>query len=749
MSIRIEHSVYKLFTSIVLILLLIPISEAAAQQFTGYVYDTHHNPIPDAQIYIAALNQGTVTNSKGYFEINDLPEGNYHVQISYVGYKKEIRQINTTKLNGPITIILKESTLELPGLTVSGSPQPTDILSSSQSISVVSAKDFNKNSGTTAMSALKNVAGVTLLNTGSGVDKPVIHGLSSERVVVAVDGVRQEAQNWGERHGPEIDPFSVKKMEVVKGPSSVLYGAGALGGVVNVISPDLPESTNHTPVMGGQLDFAGFTNNNQGAGAIQLHGAKGTVGYRAEFSHRNAGNIATPKGTLFNSGLRKSNGSFMVGTSQHWGRLSLDYSHLFQKVEIHENPADAPHGTPYQPLHNDLLHLKANIPLKGLRFDVNAAYQHNDRQEFSSSMATDPSLHLVLNTSTINVKVHHTLFGPVFGTFGVSSMIQTNRTLAQEKLIPGYNEQDYAAFLFEQAKLGPLNLSAGGRLDTRNLDVLKTPDLGVSQANRKYNAFSGSFGAALHITYNFSLTGNIGRAWRAPTVFELFANGVHEGTLRYEVGDPNLVPELATNVETSLKFVASHLIGELSVYNNHISKYIFPEETTNIDPQSGYYIYNIKQANARIRGIDASLSVETTRWLTLDGGYSMLRGDNLAIHAPLPYMPADHGRIGFRLTHPKIGRLTDPYFSLHTTIYAKQNRLAVNEPETNGYTLVDLSAGSDIHVGKTTLNVDLSVTNLFNKAYIDHLSTYREFALNPGRNIIMKIKIPFDVIKGS
>jgi iron complex outermembrane receptor protein len=127
----------------------------------------------------------------------------------------------------------------------------------------------------------------------------------------------------------------------------------------------------------------------------------------------------------------------------------------------------------------------------------------------------------------------------------------------------------------------------------------------------------------------------------------------------------------------------------------------------------------------------------------------MLRGDNLSIHTPLPFMPADHGRVGFRLNGTQTGKLYQPYFSVHTTIYARQNRIAENEPLTAGYTLFDLAAGSQWNIGKTALQINISVNNLFNKAYTDHLSNYRDFALNPGRNIIMKIKIPFDVIKGS
>ncbi len=716
-----------------------------AQGLSGDVYDEHHNPLPGVQIYIPALHRGGVTNVNGHFMLGDLPSGMYVVTISYVGYKKEVRRISIQKGSSPLTVTLKPSILNLPDVTVTGTPQPTDALSSSQSIAVVSQKQFEKESGTTAMSALKNVPGVSLYTTGAGVDKPVIHGLTSQRVVVVVDGVRQEAQNWGDEHGPEIDPFEVRKMEVVKGPGSVLYGSGALGGVVNVITYDLPVADGQTPLLAGKVNLAGFTNNKQGAGALELHGADQSVGYRMQVSGLQSGDIDTPDGELFNSRVRKTHGDFMIGSTHNWGKISLDYSHLYQRIEIHEDPAKEPDATGYQPLHNDLLHLKADIPASFFRIKLNAGYQHNDREEFDSENDPAPALHLKLNTGTLDIKAHHHPIGPVYGTVGISAMIQTNRTVAQEKLIPGYNQQDFAAFIFEQARFGRLDLSAGGRFDTRNLDVLKTPELGVSAVNRKYGAFSGSFGAAYHILQDFSITANVGRAWRAPDVFELFVNGVHEGTLRYEVGSSDLKPETSTNTEASLKYISSHVAGELTLYNNHISRYIYGNPTDQIDPASGFRKYDITQADARIRGIDIALQLEATSWLAFDGSYSLLHGDNLALHSPLPFMPANHGRIGFHLSKTRLGGLYHPYFSLHTDIYAKQDRIAVNEPVTNGYTLVDVNFGSDVRFGSARMQIDLSIDNLFNKAYVDHMSRYREYALNPGRNITLKVKIPFTV----
>lgn len=738
------HKKHFIFTPILLLILFLSNNVfAQTHKLTGHVYDQNHHPIPGTQIYIPAINRGTVTDVNGFFSIEKIPDGIYAVQFTYVGYQRQVLQIDTKKMHVPIHVTLQESTLQLPGVTVTGTAQPTDVLSSSQSISAINSKQFQRLSGATAMSALRNTPGLSLITTGNGVAKPVIHGLSSQRIVVMVDGVRQDAQNWGGDHGPEISPFQVNRIEVVKGPSSVLYGAGALGGVVNVIGPELPVSGNGSSILSGKLDLQGFSNNNQGAGAILLSGASGAVGYRAQISHIAAGDISTPDGRLFNSGMHKTNGSFMIGTTQSWGTISMDYDHLQQSLQIHDNST----STGYQPLKNDLLHLHANIPTKDFRLEIQAGFQHNNRQEFDSKNSSEPSLFLKLNTGTINIKAHHKPIGPVYGTIGVSSMIQSNRTLGISKLIPGYNLQNFAGFIYEQAQFGPLNLSAGGRLDVRNLDVLDTPALGVKAVNRKYDALSGSFGAALHLTSDLSLSANIGHAWRAPTAFEMFVNGVHEGTLQYDIGDSNLKSENATNIQSSLKLVTNHVIGEISVYNNHIGRYIYADPSGTHDPQSGYQIYYLKQANARIRGIDASVQTEITPWASVDGGYSFLRGDNLKLHIPLTFMPANSGYVGLKLQQKQIGKFYDPYFSVHTEFYAKQDRVAPNEPTSRAYTLVNMTLGSDLHLGNTPVQIDFIVQNLFNKAYISHLSRYRDIpALNPGRNIALKLQIPFNLV---
>jgi iron complex outermembrane receptor protein len=265
----------------------------------------------------------------------------------------------------------------------------------------------------------------------------------------------------------------------------------------------------------------------------------------------------------------------------------------------------------------------------------------------------------------------------------------------------------------------------------------------VERQEKNYNALSGNLGVVWRITDPFALSVNLGRAWRAPTAFELYVDGVHEGTARYEIGDDDLVPESSLNIDASLRYISGIFQSELSVYNNRINDYIFPNPTNEFDPGSGFRKYQYSQANARIYGLEYSLQAQTFPWLILSGGYSIVRGTNQRINAPLPLMPTDQLKLGARFTQPKLGFLYEPYLSVDTQIFARQDRTAGFETPTAGYTLLNMGIGGKLQMGSKKLNIILQAENLLNAAYRSHLSRYKEYALNPGRNIKLKINIPF------
>lgn len=735
----------KIFYSILFFLLFLT-GSLYAQTLTGTIYDETDTPLPGVQVHIPAIHKGTTTDINGNFTLTNLPNGVFTVQFSFLGYRTETRQINFLKFEEPLTVELEQTSLDLPSITVTSSPQPTDVLSTSQSVVSLDEEQLFRNRGDAVMKSLEDIPGVSTYTTGNGIAKPVIRGLSSQRVLVLVNGVRQEGQQWGDEHSPEIDPYSAERIEVVKGPSSVLYGSDALGGVVNVIKPDLP-TTEDDPMLAGKINLSGYSNNNLLGSALALSGAQGSVGYRGSFTKRNSRNIETALGTLENTGIEETNGSFMLGTKQSWGEFALDYSRVDQRLEIFENPAEEPDATPYQTVVHDRLQSDLDIHFSRFRLEAQTAFQNNNRKEFEESDAREPELNLVLKTGTTDIKLHHKPVGNLFGTFGISGMAQRNQTLAEEKLIPEFVLYNMAGFIYEELKLNPVNISAGLRFDTRTMNIGATPELGVVEQSKRYNAFSGNLGIVWRITDPFALSINIGRAWRAPTAFELYVDGVHEGTARFETGNSSMDPESSFNIDASAKYISGTFQSELSIYNNQINDYIFPNPINEFDPESGFRKYQYTQANARIYGLEYSLQAQTFSWLILSGGFSIVRGTNQRIDTPLPLMPTDQLKLGTKITRPKIGLLYEPYLAADTQIFAKQDRITGFETPTGGYNLVNLSMGSKFQIGSRKMNITLQAENVFDTAYRSHLSRYKEYALNPGRNIKLKINLPFNLVK--
>jgi iron complex outermembrane receptor protein len=718
--------------------------DGVAATLSGIVLDEQGQPLSGVSVLIPALQRGAVTNDEGKFSFEKLPAGVYTVQFTLIGYGFEARQVRLDANTMPLSITLRISPVQSSVVTVTAGPQPTDVLMSPQAVSIVEGRQLDQNSGETVMQSIKKTPGVALYTTGTGVAKPVIRGLTSQRVLVVTDGIRQGGQQWGDEHGPEIDPLDVDRIEVVRGPSSVLYGSDALGGVVNIIGPEVPSASAGVPLLEGQAVLNGFSNNRQAAGALSLAGAKGLIGYRGNLSLRDAGDTRTPGGTLSNSGAREINGSGMIGTTGAWGSVGIDYAHFGQRLEIHEDPAEDPAATPFQSIQHDKVHLHSNFPFERLRLEAHGAWQRNDRREFEEQTAQSPVLNLRLHTITLDVKAHHLPVGPVFGTAGFSVERQRNASLAEEKLIPDFDLLNLGGFIYEEVRIGAVNVSGGVRMDTRNIDVKASQDLGVAAQTRDYRAVSGTTGVTWRIAEPFSIAANVGRGWRAPTAFELFVDGVHEGTVRFEVGDATLKPESSLNVESSLRYASARVQGEATVFRNRINRYIFSSPTGQIDPASGFQIYEIKQANATLIGAELALQAQVAPWLILNGGINLVQGTNEALKTPLPLMPANNGRVGARVTTASWLGLTNPYISVDAKIVAGQHRIEAFETPSSGYTLLDMGIGWEIPLNHShRLTVDLAAKNLLDKAYTDHLSRYKAYALDPGRNILLKISVPF------
>lgn len=713
-------------------------------KITGKVTDAEtKTPLYGVVVQIATLKKGVLTDTTGTYTFDNLHEGVFSLTFSLIGYAQVTRTVTLNEGEVRLNVELVQSALQLPGITVTAKPQATDVLASPQSVAALEGKELERTQGATIGELIKNIPGVSTYSTGAGIVKPVVRGLTSQRVVVVSDGVRQEGQQWADEHGPEIDAADVEKIEVVRGPGSVLYGSDALGGVINVVKPELLTTTDGSSILRGTFESGYSSNNNQLSGMINLNGASGGFGYRGVVSARNSGNISTPAGSLSNTGYNELNGGAAVGLRNDWSTFLFDYTHFGTRLEIFKDPADAPNATPYQRVIHDKVDLHGNLVLEGVRLDVIGSYQRNWRREWEEKNSPEPSLELVSGTMVADIKAHHRPIGNLFGTIGISLSSQNFESKRENRLIPNSLTNNYAAFLFEEFYLPSVTVAGGVRVDHRVIDVRESEELTIPSGQRTYTAVSGSVGGSVRPAENLALSSNISFGWRAPTTFELFANGVHEGTASYEIGDSRIRPEQSFNVDISVRYITSRILFEASMFRNTIDNFVFGSPTGMFDSASTFQIYRFEQAKATLLGGELSIKTQIADWCILSLGADIVRGNNDQTGTPLPRIPAARILPGIRVQGSSLGFMNQPYLDVSGKITVAQRRIDPLEIQTGGYTLLDIGFCFELPISDQTVHLGITLSNVFDRAYVDHLNRYKLYALNPGRSIRVKMLLPF------
>jgi outer membrane receptor protein involved in Fe transport len=354
---------------------------------------------------------------------------------------------------------------------------------------------------------------------------------------------------------------------------------------------------------------------------------------------------------------------------------------------------------------------------------------------------------LLLNTTSLDLLAHHGAGAPVSGTVGTSAYYQSSATRGDEPLVPGARAEGAAAFAFEQVTLGPRwSALAGARVDLRRLDADSNTDLGVGAQRRDYTAWSGDVGLVFRPAAEIAVAANVGRAWRAPTLFELFTNGPHPGEARFEIGEGDLVPEAGLNVDLSVRWQADRVRGEVAGFTNTIDHYIHiaptgaktcADSATVCAPQDSLPVYRYAQADARLAGGEASLEVAVGAAIALAARVDYVRGERGDNDEPLPQIPPLRARLGAEWHHGTGGA------GLGVDLVARQTRLSPFDQGTAGYGLLDLFGSFEPHLGAQAFRVDVQVRNALNARYRDFLSRYKAFALNPGRNIVLRVGTDF------
>jgi iron complex outermembrane receptor protein len=713
------------------------------RSLSGRVTNPAGAPLSQARVTVPEANRSTITDAEGHYVVAGLPSGTYSVSFSAIGYAPQVHRVTLDEADVTLNVELKPSLVELPDLQVTAAPLATTSLTSPQPVSVLGGSDLEASRSPTLGETVSALPGVRSFSTGSGVGKPVIRGLTSNRVLVLADGERVESQQWGDEHGPQIEASDAERIEVIRGPASVLYGSDAIGGVINVVSPPLPDAQGREPFVSGRAVASYSTNSEQPDGTLGLEGASGRVGFRGSLTGRTASDVRTPAGELFNSGLWTVNGSGTVGYRGDWGTVSASYAHRDERVEIHEDPAEDPGATPFQRIGDDRLHLSGSIPVGASHLDIDLGAGRNRRREFEEAGSDAVALGLLSRTWSADVRLHHAPVGRLAGIVGVSGLRNSFEKFGEETLVPDNAYNALGVYAFEQAEVGRWNLSVGARYDYRRLSVEDDAELGVEAQRRTYHSVTGNLGALYRVAEPVALVLNLGRGYRAPTAYDLFSNGVHEGTVRFERGDPTLENETSVNGDLALRVQTSAVSAEVGAFANYIDNFIFPDPSGEVDPESGFQIFDITQGDARLTGLEAAVEYHATHWLHLRSTADYTRGRNRSTDTPLPFIPPFRVTYSVRFEGGDQGRFQHPYFSIGAESNARQTDLDPEDFAPDAYTLVNLGAGVVVPMGERTVALDLQLRNALDEEYASFLSRYKTYALDPGRNFVVRVTAAF------
>ena len=632
--------------------------------------------------------------------------------------------------------------LQLNAVVVTGLIGDVHLNEVSSPTSVIQPVDLLTRSSTNIISAIAREPGVSQITTGGAISKPVIRGLGYNRVVAVNDGIRQEGQQWGDEHGMEIDGAGVHSVEILKGPASLMYGSDALAGVI--IFHPAPVAAPGT--VQGCLSTEFQSNNGLFDYSLNAAGNQSGLVWDARFSdkyahaYRNSVNGKVP-----NSGFRERAASGMMGLNRGWGfsRLRLSYYHLTPGIIEGEEEGATGYtpGLPFQEVYHYKAVLDNTFRLGDGRLKVLLGWQQNRRQEFEES-EDEYGLYFLLNTLNYDIRYQRETTGGWKYALGVNGMWQHSRNKGEEYLIPDYRLLDAGAFATASRRLGPWVLSGGLRADVRLLHSLALAGR-FEDFSRTFPGLSGSLGAVHSIGENVHLRLNLSRGFRAPNLSELASNGVHEGTLRYEVGNRDLKPENSLQGDLGLDFSSRYLSGQFALFASRIGHYIFLTRTADGNPP----VFTYTGGNARLLGGEAQLDFHPVHSLHLGGTFSYVNGKQLG-GTWLPMIPAPRllTEVKYEFSHG--GKLlNNAFIALELDWNARQRHFyAVDgtETATPAYTLLNASAGTDIVIrGKKCASIFFMADNLLDTAWQSHLSRLKEIGIfNMGRSFTVKLLVP-------
>ena len=646
-----------------------------------------------------------------------------------------------------------DSSLLLKGVVVSGliitRPNETPI-----NISSLTVQKMRASGSYTISDALAKLPGISQLSTGVAIAKPVIRGLYGNRIQTVLSGLRFDNQQWQDEHGLGLNDIGIDRVEIIKGPVALLYGSEAVGGIINIIE----EAPALAGTKVGEINTRLFTNTYGIYTELGLKGATEKRNWRIRAGlNSNADYADGNNNRVLNS---RFGGYYLKGSlgfnKKNWTSLnnynsSYDNFGFILSDNQNAKPVDARLSRKMDgPHHTVLLNVFSSqntVRLKASALKINLGLQSNLRME--NEGGNQVSLNMLLSTFLYNAQWIKPVSKKTQLIFGNQTIFENNTNFGSRKIIPDANMVESGISIFVKNNFDKIILESGLGITLRNIHTfttagVNTPEREIHPFNKTRPSINGAFGATYNPAKNFNCKFNVSTGFRSGNLAELSSNGLHEGTLRWEVGDPNLKIEQNVNTEISMAYTSS-ISFSAAVFYNHFNNYIFLNPTGT--KYLGFDVYRYKQYDANLYGGEASIGLHFTdvKWFYYRTDFSTVTG-KLSGGNYLPFIPANKFHHQADVVFAGSQKINSISFNVSVDNILAQTHPAQFETATDGYSLVNAGASAVISKGKKDITISIAGNNLLNKNYYDHLSRFKDYFIhNIGRNIAININIPFTI----
>ena len=757
-------------------LLLVSYYTAMAQNtIKGTVTDENQSPVLGADIYIEQLHIGTTSDESGLFELNNIPNGTHKLSISFVGFNTENIELNISSEEKILEIALSPSVFHMDEVILSA---PFNKLQSENVMKIESKsiETLKKAGAPTLMQGISNIPGVSEITTGTGIGKPVIRGLSGNRVLVYTQGVRLENQQFGSEHGLGMNDSGIESVEVIKGPASLLYGSDALGGVL-YLNPEKFAYQDETKIDLSQSFFSNTLGSNTSLGFKTSKKklkfiARGGFNSHADYQIPNGDRVTNTRFTEkdFKAGLGLNLDQFVTEF-----RYNYNQSEIGIPEEIGQQTTSRSVALPYQDLNTHILSLHNHFYLNKSKIDLNLGYTVNNRKEFEDEHDHDDdhededheeedhegeeehdeeaALDMKLKTFTYDLKYNLAKMGKFETIAGIQGMYQENQNFGEEILIPDAITSDIGFLVTSTLSINDKSSLQGGiRYDHRNISSSSfekedpndpSQEIIIDGLDRSFSNVTFSLGYKTLFFDKMTTRINIASGFRAPNLAELTSFGVHHGSNRFEIGNPDLDNEQNFQFDLALEYGNKHIEVFANGFYNNLNNYIFANPTGELIEE--YQVFEYVQTDANLYGGEFGIHVHPHPfdWLHLESTYETVIGEQ-SNGDDLPLIPANRWANTIRVEIKGTETFNEIYTALVLDSFMEQNRVSINETVTPGYNLLHLRMGANLSFERINIGMNLGFNNLLDETYISHLSVLKtDLIPNPGRNIVLGLNFKF------